>query len=136
MPTARLLIVEDERIIAADLQQRVTRLGYEVVGIVGSGMAAIEQARALRPALVLMDIGLPGDIDGLAAAVHLWEELQLPVVYVTAYINAHPQQQMRTPAPVLTIRKPFDTRQVQTTLAYALLWLPPERSGAAPAAGG
>jgi CheY-like chemotaxis protein len=136
MTTARILIVEDERILAANLQRRITRLGYEVVGIVGSGMAAIEQARILRPDLVLMDLGLPGDVDRLAAAARLWQELQLPVVYVIAYLNVHTLQQVRTPAPVLTIRKPFDTEQVQTTLAHALLRSPPGWSGAAPVPGG
>jgi CheY-like chemotaxis protein len=136
MTTARILIVEDEHILAANLQRRVTRLGYEVVRIVGSGLAAIEQARILRPDLMLMDIGLPGDMDRLAAAAHLWQELQLPVVYVTACINAHTLRQVWTPAPVLTIRKPFDTEQVQTILAHALLRSPPGWSGAAPIQGG
>jgi len=126
MATARILIVEDERIIAADLRRHVTRLGYEVVGLVGSGTAAIEQARALCPDLVLMDIGLPGGMNGLEAAGSIWEALQIPVVYVTAYyvtayMDEHTLGQARTPAPVLLIRKPFEAQQLQTTLAHALL---------------
>ena len=120
MATARLLIVEDERIIAADLRRHVTRLGYEVVGIVGSGGAAIERAQTLRPDLVLMDIGLPGGMNGLEAAGSIWEALQIPVVYVTAYVDEQTLGQAQTPAPLLVVRKPFDVRQLQTTLAHAL----------------
>src|SRR5262244_2800845 len=120
MVTARILIVEDERIIAADLRRHVTRLGYEVVGMVGSGAAAIEQAQTLRPDLVLMDIGLPGGMDGLEAAGSIWDALQIPVVYVTAYVDEQTLGQARTPAPLLVVRKPFDVRQLQTTLGHAL----------------
>lgn len=125
MATARILIVEDECIIAADLRRHVTRLGYEVVGIVGSGGAAVEHAHTLHPDLMLMDIGLPGGINGLEAAGNIWEALQIPVVYVTAYVDEQTLEQARTPAPVLLVRKPFDARQLQTTLAHVLSRHPP-----------
>lgn len=127
MATARILIVEDERIIAADLRRHVTRLGYEVVGMVGSGGAAVEHARTLHPDLVLMDIGLPGGMNGLEAAGSIWETLQIPVVYVTAYVGEQTLEQARTPTPVLLVRKPFDVRQLQTTLAHALARHPPRQ---------
>lgn len=120
MTTAQILIVEDERIIAADLRRHVTRLGYEVVGMVGSGRAAIEQAQTLHPDLVLMDIGLPGGMSGLEAAGSIWEALQIPVVYVTAYVDKQILGQACTPAPLLVVRKPFDVRQLQTAQAQAL----------------
>jgi CheY-like chemotaxis protein len=120
MTTTWILIVEDERIIAADLRRHVTRLGYEVVDMVGSGAAAIEHAQTLHPDLVLMDIGLPGGINGLETAGSIWEALQIPVVYVTAYVDEQTLRQARTPAPLLVVRKPFDVRQLQTTLAQAL----------------
>ncbi len=120
MATARILIVEDERIIAADLRRHVTRLGYEVVGLAGSGASAIEQAQTLHPDLVLMDVGLPGGMNGLEAAGKIWEALQIPVVYVTAYVDEQTMGQARTPAPLLVISKPFDARQLQTTLAQVL----------------
>jgi len=126
MSTLRILIVEDERIIATDLKRRVTRLGYEVVGIAGSGVTAIAQARTLRPDLMLMDIGLPGGMDGLEAAGHIWEELRIPVVYVTAYVDDNTLGRARTPVPVITLRKPFDAQQLQTTLAHVLAQPAPE----------
>ena len=68
MPRARLLVVEDQSIIALDLKNRLTGLGYEVVAIVGYGEAALQQAGETRPDLVLMDIRLKGEMDGIQAA--------------------------------------------------------------------
>jgi two-component system, response regulator PdtaR len=120
MPPARILIVEDERIIAAELSRRITRLGYDVVATAGSGAEAIERARVSNPDLVLMDIGLPGEMNGLEAGARIWEELKIPIVYVTAYADAQTMGQARTPQPALAVRKPFDVSQLRHTLAQAL----------------
>jgi CheY-like chemotaxis protein len=120
MPLAQILIVEDERIIAAELSRRLTRLGYAVIAMVGSGAEAIHRARLGGPDLVLMDIGLPGEMNGLEAGARIWEELKIPIVYVTAYTDALTMEQVRTPPPVLTVRKPFDVAQLRTTLEQAL----------------
>jgi CheY-like chemotaxis protein len=120
MAPARILILEDERIIAAELKRRLTRLGYDVVAIAGSGAEAIERACELSPDLVLADIGLPGGMSGLEAAARIWEECKIHVVYVTAYADEQTLTQVRTPAPLLAIRKPFDIRQLQSTLEQAL----------------
>ncbi len=120
MSPAQILIVEDERIIAAELTRRITRLGYAVVAIAGSGIEAIEQARGCCPNLVLMDIGLPGEMNGLEAGARIWEELKIPIVYVTAYTDEQTIVQARTPPPVLAVRKPFDATQLRSTLEQAL----------------
>jgi CheY-like chemotaxis protein len=120
MSAAQILIVEDERIIAAELKRRITRLGHCVVGIVGSGADAIEMARTLCPNLVLMDIGLPGAMTGVDAGARIWEELKIPVVYATAYGDEQTLAQVRTPQPVLIIRKPFNASQLRSTLETAL----------------
>mgnify|MGYP006318964003 CR=1 FL=1 len=120
MPAAQILIVEDERIIAAELTRRITRLGYDVIATAGSGAEAIERARASCPDLVLMDIGLPGEMNGLEAGVRIWEELKIPIVYVTAYADELTMTQVRTPQPVLAVRKPFDVSQLRSTLEQAL----------------
>jgi CheY-like chemotaxis protein len=120
MPPVQILIVEDERIIAAELARRITRLGYEVVATVGSAAEAIEQARESCPDLVLMDIGLPGEMNGLEAGVRIWEEFKIPIVYVTAYADELTMAQARTPQPVLAVRKPFDIPQLRHTLEQAL----------------
>ena len=120
MPPAQILIVEDERIIAAELTRRITRLGYNVIATAGSGTEAIQRARASCPDLVLMDIGLPGEMNGLEAGARIWEELKIPIVYVTAYADELTMTQVRTPQPVLTICKPFDVSQLRSTLEQAL----------------
>ena len=121
MPSAQILIVEDERIIAAELTRRITRLGYEVIATAGSGAEAIERARQGCPDLVLMDIGLPGEMNGLEAGGRIWEELKIRSVYVTAYTDELTMEQVRTPQPVLTVRKPFDVSQLRSTLEQALV---------------
>ena len=120
MPSAQILIVEDERIIAAELTRRITRLGYAVVATAGSGVEAIERARASCPDLVLMDIGLPGEMNGLEAGARIWEALKIPIVYLTAYADEQTMVEARTPQPVLAIYKPFDVSQLRHTLEQAL----------------
>ena len=87
---ARLLIVEDEAIVARDLQGRLKRLGYDVCGIVATGADAIAAAVQHRPDLVLMDIVLKGDMDGIEAAQVINRDHQIPIVFLTAwYALAH-----------------------------------------------
>jgi CheY-like chemotaxis protein len=120
MPPAQILIVEDERIIAAELTRRLSRLGYVVAATAGSGEEAIDRARVGCPDLVLMDIGLPGEMNGLEAGARIWEELKIPIVYVTAYADEQTLAQARTPPPLLAVRKPFDGSQLRNTLEQAL----------------
>jgi two-component system cell cycle sensor histidine kinase/response regulator CckA len=81
MHATRILVVEDERIVARSLWRQLTTLGYEVVGRVSSGEEAIQQAEELRPDLVLMDISLDGPMDGVEAAAIIRKQFRLPVVY-------------------------------------------------------
>ena len=81
MPT--LLLVEDERIIAFDLARRLATLGYTVLATAGSGREAVEQALDLRPDLMLMDVSLPGAMDGLKAAAHIRAQAAIPIIYLT-----------------------------------------------------
>ncbi|MDQ7054267.1 MAG: response regulator [candidate division KSB1 bacterium] len=84
----RVLIVEDENIVALDIQNRLQRLGYEVVGVASSGELAIRVALDTRPDLLLMDIRLKGKMDGIEAAKAIIKQLQIPVVYLTAYADS------------------------------------------------
>ena len=111
MAIARILIVEDERIVAAEFRRRLTRLGYLVVGMAVSGEEAIAEAQTLRPDLVLMDVGLQGPMTGMEAGAHIHAQLQIPVVYVTAYALE---------PTILHVRKPVDEQQLRTTLAQVL----------------
>lgn len=120
MDIAQILIVEDERIIALELARHLRQLGYAVAGTASSGAEALHKAQALHPTLVLMDIGLTGTMTGMEAGEAIRAELQIPVVYVTAYAleNLLPHDQAAEPP--LYIRKPFDERQLRTTLQQAL----------------
>ena len=83
----RILVVEDEAIVAMALRGRLENLGYDAVGVVASGEEAIEKADELRPDLVLMDIRLSGAMDGIEAAELIRVRFDIPVVYLTAYAD-------------------------------------------------
>src|SRR5689334_22623151 len=87
MTQASILIVEDDRVVARDIELRLGRLGYAVAGTTRFGKDAVGLADRLRPDLVLMDIRLAGDLDGVAAAQRIRSEAHLPVVYLTAYAD-------------------------------------------------
>jgi CheY-like chemotaxis protein len=122
---ARLLIVEDEALIALDLQWRVTRLGYTVVALAATGPEAIQQALAHRPDLVLMDIRLRGPMDGIEAAAVIRTHLALPVVYLSASVEALTRARAAATHPAGVLHKPVSDDDLQHTLATALRQAPP-----------
>jgi len=125
MAVACILIVEDERLIAVDLQRRLTRLGYAVVALAASGMEAIQKALALRPDVVLMDIRLQGDMDGVEAAQQIHASAAIPVVFMTAYVDEDTQQRVRATSSWGCLYKPFTSHQVQSALEHVLSAHPP-----------
>ncbi len=126
MAAARILIVEDERLIATDLQRRLTRLGYTVVALAASGAEAIQQALALHPDVVLMDIRLQGSMDGVEAAQRIHASAAIPVVFMTAYIDEATQQRVRATSSWECLYKPFTLHQVQSALAHVLYGQSPD----------
>jgi two-component system cell cycle sensor histidine kinase/response regulator CckA len=112
----RILIVEDERLIALDLQRRLTQLGYTVVGNVASGAQAITAACQLQPDLVLMDIRLQGEMDGIEAALRIHTARPIPIVYLTAYVDESTIQRAQATSPWGFLRKPFHVRDLQAIL--------------------
>jgi CheY-like chemotaxis protein len=126
MAVARILIVEDERLIAVDLQRRLTRLGYAVVALAASGTEAIQKALALRPDVVLMDIRLQGDMDGVEAAQQIHASAAIPVVFMTAYVDEDTQQRVRATSSWGCLYKPFTSHQVQLALEQVLSAHPPD----------
>jgi CheY-like chemotaxis protein len=117
---AQLLVVEDEVIVATELRYRLQRLGYAVPAIVASGAAALQKAAETRPDLVLMDIVLQGNMDGVETAAHIREQFGIPVIYVTAHADDATWQRARHTAPGGYILKPFHERALQTTIEIAL----------------
>ena len=120
MTTARVLIVEDERLIARAFGRQVTKLGHTVVGLAASGAEAIAQAAALQPDVVLMDIRLRGPMDGIDAAQQIRARAPIPVIYLSAYMDECTMARARQTAPVDYLAKPIADRTLRAALARAL----------------
>ncbi len=117
---AKLLIVEDEGIVALNIQRRLEGLGYSIVASVSSGEEAIAAADQMNPDLVLMDIKLEGSVDGIEAAAQIRSRFQIPIVYLTAYTNEETLNRAKLTEPYGYILKPFEARDLATTIEVAL----------------
>jgi two-component system cell cycle sensor histidine kinase/response regulator CckA len=117
---ARILVVEDEAIVAMDISVRLRALGYEVVGPASTGADALELAEATRPDLVLMDIMLRGGMDGVEAAQRIREATGAPIVYLTAYADDSTLRRAKVAEPLGYLLKPFEERELRTTIETAL----------------
>ena len=122
MPVAkpRVLVVEDESIVARDIMHQLTDLGYTPVGTASFGEQAIKLAADLRPDVVLMDIHLAGAMDGIEAAQAIRSQLALPVVFLTAFSEDDVLARAAVTEPFGYILKPFSERELGTVLAMAL----------------
>jgi PAS domain S-box-containing protein len=120
MSEATILIVEDEAIIAADLAGKLGRLGYIISGSTGFGEEAVNQARDQRPDLVLMDIRLAGNMDGIEAAEIIRREMDLPVIFLTAHSDRSTLERAKLSEPFGYILKPFEERELATNIEMAL----------------
>ncbi|GGA28676.1 EAL domain-containing protein [Okeania sp. KiyG1] len=116
----KILIIEDELIVAENIARNLRKLGYEVVGIVDSGEEAIQTATKENPNLVLMDIMLQGDLDGIEAAGHIRSQLKIPVVYMTAYADDDTLGRAKLTEPYGYLVKPFKPQSLKTTIEIAL----------------
>jgi PAS domain S-box-containing protein/putative nucleotidyltransferase with HDIG domain len=119
MKKLRLLLVEDESLVAKDIVNMVRGLGYSLLAVVSTGEEAIALAEKSQPDIVLMDIVLKGEVDGIEAARRIWEEFSIPVVYLTAYADEATLQRAKVTEPFGYIIKPFDERELQTTIEMA-----------------
>lgn len=116
----RVLIVEDELIVAEDLRKLLKRMGYEVVGMAANGEEAIRAAEAQMPDLVLMDIRIQGPMDGIDVAEHIYAHLDVPVSYLTAYADEPTLERAKATMPFGYILKPFEEHTLRTTIELAL----------------
>ncbi|MEA3415955.1 MAG: response regulator [Thermodesulfobacteriota bacterium] len=120
MTNTQILIVEDEGIIAKDIQNTLESLGYAVPAIASSGEEAIKKATETLPDLALMDILLEGDMDGVEAAEQIRDRFDIPVVYLTAYADEETLQRAKITEPYGYILKPFEERELHTTIEMAI----------------
>ena len=116
----RILVVEDERVVALDLKAVLRRLGYTLAGVTSSGSEAMDLCQALRPDLVLMDIFLKGDMDGVDAACCIQTECDIPVIYLTSHTDQVTLQRAKRTAPYGYVLKPVDENWLRTAVEVAL----------------
>jgi two-component system cell cycle sensor histidine kinase/response regulator CckA len=116
----KILIVEDEAVVALDLRQQLAKLGYDPVAVAHTGEEALVLAGHLRPDLVLMDIKLPGEMDGIRVAQTLRERFAVPVVYLTAYSDQDLVQRTKLTEPYGYVIKPFVVSELGIVIEMAL----------------
>jgi signal transduction histidine kinase len=120
MDKSRILIVEDERITSDHLRRLLKRLGYEVVGIASNGTEALDRLKKVLPDLLLVDIGLPGNFDGVQIAQKAREDYDIPVVFLTAFSDPDTIRRARIPEPYGFIVKPFVEEELHATIEIGL----------------
>lgn len=120
MMPARVMVVEDERIVALNLKRKLMHLGYEVPAFAVSGKQALEKMVTTRPDIILMDINIDGDIDGIDTAAQIPRELQIPVIYLTAYAGDETLERARATKPYGYLLKPYSERELHATIQMAL----------------
>jgi len=119
-PDPRVLIVEDEILIAEELRERLSRLGFFVIAAVDSAEEGIAIATTERPDLVLMDIRLKGEKDGVQAAAEIHEQVDVPIVFLTAYSDLRTVDRAKRTEHDGFILKPFHRGELQSTIDVAM----------------
>jgi len=120
MASAQILVVEDEGVVARSIQNDLEGMGYDVPEVASSGEEAIKQAEETRPDLVLMDVVLKGDMDGIEAAEHIRRKHDIPIVYLTAYEDSPTLSRAKVTEPFGYLLKPFQERELHATIEMAL----------------
>jgi signal transduction histidine kinase len=131
MTSARILIVEDERIIALHLRQQLTRLGYDVPNTVSSGDHALRRIEEAQPDLILMDINLKGKLDGIATAAAIRRSYLIPIIYLTAYSADETLARAAATNPQGYLLKPFSERELHAMIQVTLARCQNERASVA-----
>jgi CheY-like chemotaxis protein len=116
----KILVVEDEAIIALDIQSILSKIGYNQSEVVHSGEESIQKVAAGRPHLVLMDIKLKGKLDGIQAAHEIFYQYNVPVVYITAFGDEGTLRRANGTVGYGFITKPFEETDLQSTIQNAL----------------
>jgi two-component system, response regulator PdtaR len=120
MTSPKILIVEDEYIIANDIQTSLENIGYNVCGMVASGEKAIKAVKEKQPDLILMDIMLKGEMDGVAAAEIIKSEFDISVIYLSAYSDEEVLKRAKETLPFGYLIKPFRDRELRAAIEMAL----------------
>jgi two-component system, response regulator PdtaR len=117
---AKILIVEDDRYAAIYIKQTLESFGFDAIGMAVSGEEAVRKAKEMHADVVLMDIVLKGKMDGIEAAQMIKEQLDIPIIYLTAYTDDRRVQRAKATNPVGYLLKPFQQRDLQQGIEIAL----------------
>jgi CheY-like chemotaxis protein/DNA-binding PadR family transcriptional regulator len=117
---SKILVVDDEAIITMQLEERLSAMGYTVAGMAASGEEAVEKAQRIRPDLVLMDIVMPGKMNGIEAAKIVTSDLDIPVVFITSYADDAIIDKAKSVRPYGYIVKPFNELEIKAAIEVAL----------------
>lgn len=120
MNSPKILVVEDENVVALEIKKRLKRLGYLVPSVASSGREAINKTEGFLPDLVLMDIRLKGDMDGIETAKEINKRFNIPVIYLTAHSDDETLKRAKQTDPYGYILKPFEEDDLRTTIELAL----------------
>lgn len=116
----RLIIADDEVIISTQLEEFLVTKGFDIVGIATSGLQAVAMAKELMPDLMLMDIVMPGELDGISAAAKINREFKIPVIFLTAYADEEMIQRAKPIGPFGYVLKPIQEQQILAAIEIAL----------------
>ena len=120
MSKTRIMVVEDEQIIAMNIISKLEKMGYEVPLHVATGEDAVAEANTIAPDLVLMDIQLAGEMDGVEAAGHIHDQLRIPVIFLSAFSDNATLERAKATEPFAYLLKPFKDRELQTSIEISL----------------
>ncbi|MFI5211661.1 MAG: response regulator [Ignavibacteria bacterium] len=116
MNKGRVLVVEDDKIIALEIKERLADFGYDVIAMVKTGYLAIEQAIINKPDLILMDISLEGEIDGIVTAERIRKVIDIPIIYLTALVDEETIDRAKFTTPYGYIVKPLEDRDLRSAV--------------------
>lgn len=120
MSKIKVMVVEDENIVAMDIKLSLERLGYDVPAVLSNGHDAIMNAQRFLPDLILMDIKIKGNIDGIETAREIWKTLRIPVIFLTAYADEKTLERAKLAEPFGYILKPFEEKELHTAIEVIL----------------
>ena len=120
MENCKILVVEDEAIVRMDIETRLKSMDYVVIGHASSGQEAIQKANRLKPNLILMDIKIQGDIDGIHTARQIKEQLDVPIIFVTAHADGETIKRAKVAASFGYILKPINSRELNAVIEMVL----------------
>ena len=118
---AKVLVVEDDPIIAFDIRQYLADQNYTVIGVVPSGEQALDKVHQSMPDIILMDIKLKGSLNGIQTAKRIQDEFEIPIVFVSAYLSPFNLQKLNHLGPCKYLSKPFDNDQLESNIQMALV---------------